>query len=158
GARTSLQGINNRIGSTSVEVAHIDPALLPGTPAGYESLDLLVLNRPNLLRLDAGRQQAILDWVRAGGNLLLWPGDDLPPDGSPLAQALPCDVGDLVDYPVDDATRVRLGLSQRFKSLRGRKLVQREGAWPIDFLPSSAVRAYGRRYGLGQIVVVPFDL
>src|SRR3712207_7024781 len=40
------------------------------------------------------QQRAIVEWVRAGGNLLLWPGDTPIPDAGPLLDALPCRIGD----------------------------------------------------------------
>ena len=134
---------------------------LPGSPLGYDLLDLLVLNRANVNRLDADAQQAIADWVRAGGTVLMWPGNDPIPAG-PLADVLPCRVGRPATYPISTATRSALDLTGKFKAMQGSELTPAAGATPIQLWPAdqgggAAAVAYTRRVGFGRITVAPFD-
>lgn len=167
GDRTLLQVLNGQMGSTPVETTYLDPRLLPRSPIGYDSLDLLVLNRPNLAKMEADQQKAILDWVHSGGNLLLWPGDDPLPDAenSQIVQALPCRVGGIQDYLLEQSELDELGLPKGLgatrNGLRGRALVpnpETKGAEAIRLFSKSAGNAYTRQYGFGRIVVVPIDL
>lgn len=76
--------------SPSATVGFREPALLPELPIGYDALDVLALNRPNLATMPEPRQRAIADWVRAGGTLWVWLGiDPLPtPAQSPIVALL----------------------------------------------------------------------
>ena len=168
GDRTLLQVLNGQMGSTPIETTYLDPRLLPRSPIGYDSLDLLVLNRPNLAKLEADQQKAILDWVHSGGNLLLWPGDDPLPDAdsSQIVQALPCRVGGIQDYLLEPVRTRRARPPQGHcgatrNGLRGRALApnpKAKGAEAIRLFPKSEGDAYSRQYGFGRIVVVPIDL
>jgi hypothetical protein len=167
GDRTLLQSLEGKMGITPIETTYLTPRLLPRSPIGYDSLDLLVLNRPNLAKLEADQQKAILDWVHSGGNLLLWPGEDpLPePDSSLIVQALPCRVGGIQDYLFDQSDLEQLGLKKHFESMRngirGRTLTpdpKAKGIDAIPLFPKAEGSAYARQFGFGRIVVVPIDL
>jgi hypothetical protein len=167
GERTLLQVLGGQMGSTPVETTYLPPRLLPRSSIGYDSLDLLILNRPDLAKMEADQQKAILDWVHAGGNLLLWPGDDPLPDSesSQIVQALPCRVGGIQDYLLEQPDLDELGLPKGSdgmrNGLRGRALVPNpevKGAEAIRLFSKSAGNAYSRQYGFGRIVVVPIDL
>jgi hypothetical protein len=47
---------------------------LPRSAIGYDAIEVLYLNQPDLAELGPEQQQAILDWVKTGGSLLLVPG------------------------------------------------------------------------------------
>ena len=83
------QLLETQLGRNTIVAGYLPERYLPSTAAGYDALDLLILNRPNLDRLDADQQRAIVQWVRAGGLLVLWPGSDPLPDGSPLNRLNP---------------------------------------------------------------------
>lgn len=76
--------------SPGAVVGYREPVLLPGAPIGYNALDVLALNRPDLAAMSTTQQQAIADWVRAGGELWVWLGiDPLPaPSQSPIVALL----------------------------------------------------------------------
>jgi hypothetical protein len=80
------------------EVLHAE-AGLPENAAGYDGLSVLILDEPSLQAINAKQQAAILDWVDAGGNLLLIPGSDPLPAKSAILDAMPAVVGEnqLVD-------------------------------------------------------------
>src|SRR5205807_7772440 len=102
---------------------------------------------------------AICEWVRGGGHLLLWPGEGpIPSPSSPLVNLLPCRIGDLTTVTFDDAVLRQSGLAQRFAKLKARALTQpAAGTEVIPIIehrsPPLAVR--GRR-GLGCVTVVAF--
>lgn len=160
GERTLLEGLVDATGGLHApRVVQLKADRLPDQPVGYDLLDLLVLSRPNLNRVPAERQQAIADWVRAGGNLLMWPGEDPVPPG-PLAGVLPCTVGRPRTFVVAPAARWRAA-GQQLEAATGRELLPAADAAAIDLLADTPragdLLAYTRRVGFGRVVVAPFD-
>jgi hypothetical protein len=162
---------------TNTRIGTLEQSNLPRVPAGYDALDLLVLNQPDLSRMPDEQQSAIVDWVRSGGNLAIWPGATPIPATSPLVDALPCRVGETQAVQIDPKTLKYAGLPERFNKLTGRQLTPLAGAVPVKlFLNSGLIvtsRAttatsqaakfaapplgYRGRAGFGQIVVLPVD-
>jgi hypothetical protein len=139
---------------------------LPVQPLGYDLLDVLVLNRANLNAVPGDVQQAMADWVRAGGTLLMWPGGDPVPPG-PLADVLPCRVGRPTAYPVTPAGRAAAVLPDGPNAtLQGFELVPTPDATSIPLWEdptattgaAAAAVAYTRRVGFGRATVAPFDI
>ena len=157
GRAPTLRGVAGPTRAGDVQVVHVDPLRLPATPHGYDAFNVLVLNQPDLNRLSADQQQAIADWVRAGGHLVLWPAEDAVPHASPLVSALPVMIGDNVTLEIDRAVIERAGLQERFAKLRGRALVPKPGAERIPSLGDAGPDAWRGRVGFGQVLVLPFD-
>lgn len=149
---------NTEEGRTQFTTGYLEPGLLPFTPAGYDSLDLLVLNAPDLARLDNERQQAAADWVRAGGNLLMWPGEAPLPDASPLLDILPAKIGAQTQYTFGAGQLDRLGLQRRFGRVAGRVLEPALEAETVPLFGADGPHAYRKRVGLGQVFVAPLDI
>src|SRR5204862_7259504 len=104
------------------------------------------------------QDQAIADSVRAGGTLLLWPGDTPVPDSGPLIDLLPCRIGNSAVIQLKPEELKGAGLSQRFGQLAARALSPRGDAEPVSLLGVERVTAYQGRLGLGRIMVCPVDL
>ena len=97
GSLTRLENLAGRFAGGPMADGYLPPHLLPDEACGYDGLDLLVLNRPDLSHLDAARQTAVLDWAlrrrdgpalarrrsRAGG---LAPGQRPPVPRRPVAR------------------------------------------------------------------------
>jgi hypothetical protein len=145
-------------GPLSAIVGHLPPERLPTAAMLYDGLAALVLNAPDLTALTPAHQQAIADWVRAGGTLFFWPDENALPDASPLLDLLPARIGAATLIDLDAATLARLDLPDRYAKLRGRVLTPRDGATPVDLLGVEAARGYESRVGFGRVVVLPFDL
>jgi hypothetical protein len=161
GLHTSLQNMQGQIPGEPCEVAYLEPELLPIAPIGYESLDLLVLNEPDLLHLHGEQQQAIVEWVRGGGNLVLWPNDDPAPRAGPLIDALPCTIAGSHTVSLSDSDLRRLALPRRYGGIHGRLLVPRADAEAVDLFGTGKAPgnvAYRGRLGLGSILVAPVNL
>jgi hypothetical protein len=142
-----------------VDAGYLPPRLLPRSAIGYDGIECLFLNQTDLGDLEAQQQQAILDWVRAGGGLLITPSADRPPaSGTPLADALPCQIGDLEMLPLSPAVLQRAGLPPQFAQLTARRLKPAAGASRLEILPGGNAVAFSAQYGLGRIVVAPIDL
>ena len=93
-------------------VAYLPPRDLPRRAIGFDGLDVLMLDRPDLTRLDPDQQAAAAAWVRAGGRLVIWPGiNPIPPD-SPIGKLMPAEV-------VDFATRETAAGATPFVRLAG---------------------------------------
>ena len=91
-------------------VAYLPPRDLPRRAVGYDGLDALMLDRPDVVAMDPAQQRAIAAWVRAGGRLVVWPGINPIPADSPLGALLPGRIVDFTTRPVGgkDAPFVRL--------------------------------------------------
>jgi hypothetical protein len=161
GQHTSLQNMQGNIPGEPWEVAYLEPELLPIAPIAYDGLDLLVLNEPDLLHLLGEQQQAIVDWVRGGGNLVLWPNDDPAPRAGPLIDALPCTIAGGHTVTLTDGDLGRLALPRRYAGIHGRLLQPRPDAEAVDLFGTgkkSGNVAYRHPVGLGSILVAPVNL
>src|SRR5687768_9555067 len=86
-------------------VAYLPPEHLPRRAIGYDGLDLLVLNQPQIVDLEPQQQHAIAAWVRGGGRLLLWLDLQALPEVSPLVSLIPGGgVAEFTAREVDGAT------------------------------------------------------
>ena len=90
GNRTTLRALTDALPGAMLQAGYLDPAELPTDLIGYDCLDILLLNAPNPSALSVEQHQAIADWVRGGGNLILWPSEDPVPAAGPLVDLLPC--------------------------------------------------------------------
>ena len=119
--------------------------LLPERAIGYRAVDALVIAGLDTDATDDRVEQAIVDWVRAGGVLIAWPGAQRPTQSdAPLAALLPADEGDLTTIRVEG------------RELIVRSLARRDGAAIADLSVDGAT-TYRRRVGLGQIVYTNVD-
>lgn len=141
----------------STVVSHVRYSLLPAAPIGYDSADVLYLNNPDWSQLSVDQQRAMLDWARAGGTIMLFPGPETLPADAPLVGALPCDLGPMTVTALNDRQRREMHLPARFKEIGVRTIVPRAGATLQD-LPQEIGKVCVRPIGLGRIAVVSTDL
>jgi hypothetical protein len=129
---------------------------------GYDSLDVLVLSAADLSQITPTQQEAIIAWVRAGGILVLWPGDAPLPYHGPITDALPGKFGQtwLAALSASDADVAGIDVSAT--SVQGRLFTPDEDARTIPLFDHpqtlSTAAAYGRRLGFGEIRAVNVDL
>jgi hypothetical protein len=151
--------IAGQLNQAPVQSGYVSQELLPATPVGYDQLDALVLNQPELHRLQVDQQRAIADWVRAGGTVILWPGPGPLPSSGPIMDILPCKIGDNQYFQFDPAAVSRAGLPARFAKLKGRGLSNPTAdAKVVPFLESTQPLAYRHWVGYGQVIIVAADI
>jgi hypothetical protein len=140
----------------SVQVGYLESRMLPDAQVGYNCLDALVLATPDLVNMSQQRQEAIATWVRAGGRLILWPGDGLFPADSPIVTLLPCTIGlgNTMTLSLDETKSH--GLASRVENVPTRKLTPTPAAEKLDLLDGKALAYFGRA-GLGQVAVLSLD-
>jgi hypothetical protein len=159
GRRMTLTTVTRALQAAQLQAGYLDPLELPSVPIGYDCLDVLVLNAPSLAVISDDQQQAIVDWVRAGGRVMMWPGEEPVPEKSPLVDMLPCRIGSTRVIELDRERLAAAGLSQRFGKLPARELEPTTSdAESVTLLGSDEVKAYRRRVGLGMVFVSPVDL
>lgn len=148
-------------GNETPAVSFLEPARMPRTWRGYDALDLLALNQPDLATMPYEQQAAIKDWVEAGGRLLIWPGENLLPPTGPIASLLPGKVGDVQVVMLTKEQLEAAGLPTRFGTFTGRTVTPEPGAtvkYPFtETVAPGAVAVTGYR-GLGQVTLVSFNL
>ncbi|MFI5377830.1 MAG: hypothetical protein ACHRHE_00870 [Tepidisphaerales bacterium] len=130
-----------------LRVGQVKASRLPDSIKGYECLDLLVLSGPDLAAIPEPAQEAIARWVRAGGRLLLWPGDSPLPENSPVLRLLPGAFGSIASVPLSADDQRRLGVEARFDKIPARSF---EPAVHCTKLPLLDGRA--------EISMAPIDL
>ena len=140
----------------SPTLAPLPPDLLPTAAVAYESLDLLILDRPDFSTLSLDQQQAMADWVRAGGRLLVWPGTDPVPASGPLVDLLPLRYGSNQPLELDAKTVADAGLPARFGKIPGRETSVMGGARQVPLFGGAAPMAV-RSVGYGMVGALPFD-
>jgi hypothetical protein len=126
---------------------------LPDDAVGYDSIKILLLASPHLGDLTSRQEQAILQWVNAGGKLVIIPGADSMKD-SPLEQILPADIGDARKVPLPTTFP-----ASRPSELNARELTALPGSEPLDFSNGSAEWfGFTRHVALGRVTVLPADI
>jgi hypothetical protein len=157
GRRATLRPVLQSLQGAMLEAGYLDPAQLPVDPIGLDNLDVLLLNSPDLNAISVEQQQAIADWVRAGGSLILWPSDDPLPASSPLVDLLPCRIGSATVIEQTGDQLAQVGLMPRFRKLTGRELTPAPTAERVPLLGDRVI-AYRGRAGFGRVLVSPIDL
>lgn len=157
GQRTVLLGVESGMTAQAVRTAYLPTRMLPRSPIGYDCIDVLFLNQADLGQIDGEQQQAIVDWVRAGGNVLVTPGHSPVPESGALIAALPAHIGAVGLMNLSPSTLHAANLQQRFAHMSTRTLEPIPSAHPITILDGAAT-AYSRRLGTGRILLCPFDL
>jgi hypothetical protein len=140
------------------DTGYLPPRLLPRNAIGYDSLEVLFLNQVDLNAINPDQQRAILNWIRAGGSLLLSPGNIAIPSASAVAQALPCRIGDVRAIELSAQSLAQTGLKSRFSHISGHALEPLEWAHPLELFPGDHITAFSGRVGFGRIMVVPIDV
>ena len=88
-----------------VGVVPFDPAtgdpILPTQAVGWATTGLLVASAPDLARVGAAEQRAIVDWVRSGGEVLVFPRTEADL-GDPFIQSLVGEVERFESTPTTD--------------------------------------------------------
>ena len=158
GRTASLNNLTMQVPGARISRGYMPQPLLPTVPLGYDMLDVLLLNAPDLNGFSAEQERAIVDWVRAGGNLLLYPGEDPLPKSGTLIDALPCTVGEVGTTELTPEQLDAAGLPRRFGKLTTRALSGREGAKAVTLIGREGLTAYRADAGLGQILVLPTDV
>ncbi len=136
GDAMQLQGQLDRAGLVG---GILDPIRLPANFVGYDGISVLVLAAADLTELKPEQEEAILQWVSGGGNLVVIPGTLPVPVKSVLVDALPCEVG----------------VNRMVGKLNGRELLPRSGAAAVRVMDQDG---YERAAGLGHILVLPVDI
>jgi hypothetical protein len=152
--------VEGQISHGNITPAFLPPERLPASVAGYDALDLLMLNQPDLNRIDIDQQRAIIDWVRAGGVLVVWPGPEPIPEAGPIVDNLPCRFGKTTTYTLSPDRVQKLGLPTRFAKLTGRIVSAVASDAKTIPLFGNGVEpvAYRHWVGFGQIIAMPVDL
>ena len=158
GRRATLRPVTAALPGAKLAAAHVDQDELPTSAIGYDCLDVLVLNAPDFTALSTEQQLAIVEWVRGGGNLLVWPGDTPIPASGPLLTALPCLIGDTTVIELAPEELKAAGLPPRFGNLPARQLTPAGDTDPVTLLGVDRITAYEGRLGLGRVFVCPIDL
>jgi hypothetical protein len=175
---TKLPGFStekDQSGSREINVARFDTLAtsLPGRWIGYDAVEAIVLDtndRDLMSKLNASGGQALREWVRRGGHLVVSVGSDwlrvrdsfLLAPGDPMLPALPTgqerlsDLGALESYagatkPMTrpDAAPVLVTRLEEVDERRGKVLIGATGTIPL------VVRG---AYGFGRVTVVALDV
>ncbi len=126
----------------AIPVGALDPPRLPANFAGYDSISVLILAAPDLDQIKPEQEQAILQWISRGGNLLFIPPTTPIRHDDPLIDALPCVIG--INTQMTAPTR-----------LNARDLSPKPGSTAFQIMNRTG---YFRWLGLGKIAVIPMDV
>ncbi len=172
--------LQSQLSQTGLTAGILSEMKLPAASVGYESAAALLLAEPDFQELDADQQRAIVDWVAAGGNLVVIPPANSLPQQLPLDILLPCDIGVDQSVPlppgvaqispaagaggqsgiaIEPTTEPTTGPATVPVEVNGRQLRPCDGAIPIELLNGGRPwTAWSRRWGLGRVVVLPADV
>ncbi len=157
GERTELQTLGLAMKAEAVRTSYVPLRMLPRSAIGYDSLDVLFLNETDLGQVDGDQQQAIVNWVRAGGSVLITPGRSSVPEAGSLIAVLPARIGAVGLLSLPPEALKAADLPPRFAKMSTRTLEPVEGATAVPLFDGAAT-VYSHRVGLGRILLCPFDL
>ena len=126
-----------------VAAGAIPERLLPERSVGFQSIDVLVLPELDTDAIDDAVESAIVDWMRAGGMVITWPGAQVPAKGSPIAEVLPAALGDVAASTIEG----------RDVSVRAMHAADES----IHDCSNGTELVFVRKIGLGQIAMFGFD-
>lgn len=144
-------------------------APVPGHSLAWTTIACVLWDQLDPQTLSAPQQQALLDWLHWGGQLIISGPDTLSTlQRSFLADVLPAEGGEVVDLdesalaPLNEhwslesrAKRQRMTLNVDGGTIAGTRLQLRDGS---QFLPGTGELVAERRCGLGRVVVTSFRL
>jgi hypothetical protein len=147
-------------GPGSVYVGAKVPRMMPWDWTGFASLDVLILYDPDWSQLKPAQVKAIRDWVSNGGTMLLILGRHPLPQGSPVSDLIPFNVGELRTCQVPSGALQEWG----FDASQPASVT----AWSLSAKPQTRLLAkseapdagflYGMsRAGFGRAAVLAFD-
>jgi hypothetical protein len=157
GRAPALRALEAALPQRQFGIAHIPPERLPSDAIGYDTFEALILSEPDVPRMSVERQEAIADWVSAGGRLIVWPGEDPWPLASPLVAAMPCTVGENFLLQVEPTHAQSAGVTSDPLHLKARRLAPRPGAVPLMLLNTPDATGWCANVGFGEVIVLPFD-
>ena len=159
GSANGQSTIQAQLRHQNVTSAFIAANRLPITPMGYDGVDVLMLNQPELSRLNLEQQAAMAAWVRAGGLLVIIPGSAPMPTIGPLIDILPAKIGPIRQLDLDPGIVKKAGLPPRFAKLTGRDLTEvAPDARQTPLFAPSGPKAVRRWVGLGQVMLLPVEI
>jgi hypothetical protein len=160
GGAADARVLEDQLHNANITAGYLTADRLPPVAMGYQALDVLMLNNPDFSAISSDQQQAIVDWVKSGGQLVAWAGDaPLPAGNNPLADALPAVFGDAHATVLPADVLSAAGLPDSMARISGRLLSPRPGA--IAFAPpgwDDACTGYTWRLGLGRVEILPIDV
>ena len=152
-----------------VQIAHISPESLPGKWIGLEMVDCIVWDQADPTVLTEAQEQALVEWIRQGGKLLLAAGrtSDVVSQATHLGPLLPVSIGPVEPVSHLPETRRRLlgirdSQDEGYRNqlaLAKCKAVSRSDVtnWLYEETIDSTVVA-GRRLGRGYLLYVAAEL
>ncbi len=151
--------VTGQFAGTNSMIGYLDQVRLPTTPVGYDALDVLLLNQPDFRRLRVEQQQAIVDWARSGGIVVMWAGPEPVPTSGPLIDALPCTIGDVTMINLERGRLSDVGLPVRFEKITGRTLTRKPNRQveEVSIFQGFGPAMFRSRVGLGEICVLPME-
>ncbi|MEA2733644.1 MAG: hypothetical protein QOE14_95 [Humisphaera sp.] len=159
GSASGERLLQSQLRHQNIATGFIAPSRLPITPVGYESIDVLLLNQPDLARLSIEQQGAMADWVRGGGMLVIVPGASPAPPIGPLTEIFPARLGEIRQLDIDPAVIKKAGLPARFGKLTGRDLPDAAAdARATPLFDPSGPKALRHWVGMGQVMLLPVDV
>ena len=158
-----LTTTNRETANGKIVIQEKRPQVVPWDWTGFDGLDLLILNDPDFSVLRAEQLQAMVDWVRQGGRVLIVLGRNAFDTHSDLARQLPVNVGALQELQIasDDLSSLDVTLSGE-QTVVGYPLETRMGATLLhrvsahgSLIYASCLLGFGR---LGMVGVDPGSL
>jgi hypothetical protein len=141
--------LKTQLAQANLPAGVIDQARVPNAAIGLEGISVLILSAADFRDFDSGQEKAIVDWIAAGGNLVVIPGPEALGPDSALLNILPCDIG------------INRTVTTSPSDINGRELHPRPGAQAVQLFAETGNSdwiAYARPFGMGRIIVLPADI
>jgi hypothetical protein len=149
-------GLPRSVNSLETEVARLNAGNFPDRWIGLACLDVIILHDAPLDELGVEQAEALSDYVRYGGTVVLSPGPNRTWLSHPVLKA----IVKIAEGELEDRTELP-ELNSRFgRFTSGDRLVFHtlEGGSSLQASPGLASELRQYSAGFGRVIVVPFDL
>ncbi|MGC9454056.1 MAG: hypothetical protein ACP5HU_04255 [Phycisphaerae bacterium] len=144
-----------------VFVKHKQLDVMPWDWTGYDTLDALVLYNPDWVSMKPHQAEAVAEWVRGGGHLMVVLGSNPLPARHPVASLIPYRIGSSRRVQLAAETLEQLGFAKRPSQGAAVTIWPLEGESPSGWTqivsgPGLPLVATGPA-GFGRVSVLPFS-
>jgi hypothetical protein len=149
-------GLPRSVNSLETEVVRLRPGIFPDRWIGLSCLDIVILHDTPLDELGVEQAEALSDYVRYGGTVVLSPGPNRAWLSHPVLSAfVKIKEGELEDRTELPELARRFG---RFTSADRLVFHTLQGGAPVLASPDQASELRQYSAGFGRVIVIPFDL
>ncbi|REB09606.1 hypothetical protein DVB69_02005 [Sporosarcina sp. BI001-red] len=90
--------LKGREGTQLLNLTKLDQSPLPSEPGGWDAVDIMAIDNFSIADLPSKQQDAMLEWVKAGGTLLIGGSQNVAAEAGVFSSLLPLEIKDSKEF------------------------------------------------------------